>query len=48
MRIIVIGGTTAFGQALPTALSWRHELIVASRRTGSIRVDICSADSARQ
>jgi NAD(P)-dependent dehydrogenase (short-subunit alcohol dehydrogenase family) len=47
MRIIVIGGAGAVGRAAVTALAGRHEVIIASRRSGSARVDIRSTDSIR-
>ncbi|HEU4577869.1 MAG TPA: short chain dehydrogenase [Polyangiaceae bacterium] len=47
MRIIVIGGAGAVGRAAVSALAGRHEVIIASRRSGSARVDIRSADSIR-
>lgn len=47
MRIIVIGGTGAIGKAVVSALGGKHDVIVASRRAGSVRVDIRSTDSIR-
>ncbi len=47
MRIIVVGGAGAVGRAAVAALSGRHEIVVAGRRSGSVRVDIRSADSVR-
>jgi NAD(P)-dependent dehydrogenase (short-subunit alcohol dehydrogenase family) len=47
MRIIVIGGAGAVGRAAVSALAGRHEVIIASRRSGSARVDIRSTDSIR-
>jgi NAD(P)-dependent dehydrogenase (short-subunit alcohol dehydrogenase family) len=47
MRIIVIGGAGAIGRAAVAELAGRHEVVVASRRGGSVRVDIRSADSVR-
>ena len=47
MRIIVVGGAGAVGRTAVAALSGRHEIVVAGRRSGSVRVDIRSADSVR-
>ncbi len=47
MRIIVIGGAGAVGRAAVAALAGRHEVVVASRSVGSVRVDIRSAESVR-
>lgn len=47
MRIIVIGGAGTIGKAVVAALSDRHELVVAGRRSGTVPVDIQSPDSVR-
>ena len=47
MRIIVVGGAGTIGTAVVAALSDRHEVIVAGRRSGSVRVDIQSPESVR-
>ncbi|HKE16602.1 MAG TPA: short chain dehydrogenase, partial [Kofleriaceae bacterium] len=47
MRIIVIGGAGAVGRSAVAALSGRHEIVVAGRSSGAVRVDIRSADSVR-
>lgn len=47
MRIIVIGGAGTIGKAVVAALSDRHELVVAGRRSGTLPVDIQSPDSVR-
>ncbi|MPZ53738.1 MAG: short chain dehydrogenase [Acidimicrobiia bacterium] len=47
VRIIIIGGAGTIGKAVSAALSDRHELVVAGRRSGSVHVDIQSRDSVR-
>jgi NAD(P)-dependent dehydrogenase (short-subunit alcohol dehydrogenase family) len=47
MRIIVVGGAGTIGRPLVEHLSGRHDIVVAGRRSGDIRVDISSADSVR-
>jgi NAD(P)-dependent dehydrogenase (short-subunit alcohol dehydrogenase family) len=47
VRIIVIGGAGTIGKAVVAALSDRHELILAGRRSGTLPVDIQSPDSVR-
>lgn len=48
MKIIVVGGKGTLGRAIVDLLSERHEVVVASRRTADIEVDITSADSIRE
>ena len=47
MRIIVVGGAGTIGKAAVKALSDRHEIVVAGRRSGTVHVDIRSPDSVR-
>ena len=47
MRIIVIGGAGTIGKVVVAALSDRHELVVAGRRSGTVPVDIQSPNSVR-
>lgn len=47
MRIIVVGGAGTIGKAAVKALSDRHEVVVAGRRSGTVHVDIRSPDSVR-
>lgn len=47
MRVIVVGGTGTIGSAVVAALSARHEVVVAGRKTGSVHVDLASPDSIR-
>lgn len=45
MKILLIGGHGTIGKRLTAALSAKHELIVAGRNSGDIRVDISSPAS---
>lgn len=47
MRIIVVGGAGTIGTAAVKALSERHDVVVAGRRSGTMHVDIRSPDSVR-
>ena len=47
MRIIVIGGAGTIGKAVVAALSDRHDVVIAGRRSGTVQVDIQSPDSVR-
>lgn len=40
MKIIVVGGTGTIGQAVVKELSKRHEVIIAGRSQGDVKVDI--------
>lgn len=45
MRIVVIGGTGTLGQAVVNELSSRHEVLIASRQSGDVFVDITDYSS---
>jgi NAD(P)-dependent dehydrogenase (short-subunit alcohol dehydrogenase family) len=45
MKILLVGGQGTIGRKLAAALSGRHELIIAGRISGDVRVDICSEAS---
>ena len=47
MRIIAVGGAGTIGKAVVAALSDRHEVVVAGRRSEAVPVDIRSTDSVR-
>ena len=47
MRVIVIGGMGTIGSAVVAALSARHEVVVAGRKTGIVHVDLASPNSIR-
>ena len=47
MRIIVVGGAGTIGSAVVELLSARHDVVVAGRQSGDVRVDISSPDSVR-
>lgn len=47
MRVVVIGGMGTIGSAVVAALSSQHEVVIAGRTTGSLHVDLASADSIR-
>jgi NAD(P)-dependent dehydrogenase (short-subunit alcohol dehydrogenase family) len=47
MRVIVVGGTGTIGSAVVQALSARHEVVVAGRKTGTVHVDLAWPDSIR-
>jgi NAD(P)-dependent dehydrogenase (short-subunit alcohol dehydrogenase family) len=45
MRILLVGGNGTIGRKVAAALAGRHELIIAGRNSGDVRVDIGSQDS---
>lgn len=45
MRILLVGGSGTIGRRLTPELASRHEVVVAGRNSGDVRVDITSADS---
>lgn len=45
MKIVLIGGHGTIGKTVAAALSPRHEVIIAGRNSGDIRVDITSETS---
>lgn len=45
MRILVIGGTGTIGQSVVNELSLRHEVIIAARDHGDVKVDIGDKNS---
>jgi NAD(P)-dependent dehydrogenase (short-subunit alcohol dehydrogenase family) len=47
VRIIVVGGAGTIGTAVVELLSARHDIVVAGRQSGDVRVDISSRDSVR-
>jgi NAD(P)-dependent dehydrogenase (short-subunit alcohol dehydrogenase family) len=47
VRIIVVGGAGTIGTAVVELLSARHDVVVAGRQSGDIRVDISLQDSVR-
>jgi NAD(P)-dependent dehydrogenase (short-subunit alcohol dehydrogenase family) len=47
MRIILVGGAGTIGTAVVELLSARHDIVVAGRRSGDVRVDISPEDSVR-
>jgi NAD(P)-dependent dehydrogenase (short-subunit alcohol dehydrogenase family) len=47
VRIIVVGGAGTIGTAVVELLSARHDVVVAGRHSGDVKVDIGSSDSVR-
>lgn len=48
MKILLIGGDGTIGKKVAQTLSQRHEMIIAGRNSGDVRVDIASTDSIKQ
>ena len=47
MRILIVGGGGTIGGAVAAALAGRHEVLLAGRTRGALRVDIADPDSVR-
>jgi NAD(P)-dependent dehydrogenase (short-subunit alcohol dehydrogenase family) len=47
MRVVIVGATGTVGRTAVEALSPRHEIISAGRKTGDIRMDMEDVDSIR-
>jgi NAD(P)-dependent dehydrogenase (short-subunit alcohol dehydrogenase family) len=47
VKVLLIGATGTIGQAISAALSQRHEVVAASRNSGSAQVDITQPISIR-
>jgi NAD(P)-dependent dehydrogenase (short-subunit alcohol dehydrogenase family) len=45
MRIVLVGGSGTIGRRLAPELAQRHEVVVAGRNSGDVRVDITNAES---
>jgi NAD(P)-dependent dehydrogenase (short-subunit alcohol dehydrogenase family) len=45
VRVLLVGGSGTIGRRLAPALAERHEITVAARSSGDVRVDITSAES---
>jgi NAD(P)-dependent dehydrogenase (short-subunit alcohol dehydrogenase family) len=45
MRVVLVGGSGTIGRRLVPDLAHRHEVVVAGRNSGDVRVDITSAES---
>lgn len=48
MRIIAVGGAGTIGQAIVDVLATRHDVVVAGRTSGDVRVDISSPESVQR
>jgi len=47
MKILLVGGHGTIGKKVAAALSVRHELVIAGRNSGDVRVDITSPESIK-
>jgi NAD(P)-dependent dehydrogenase (short-subunit alcohol dehydrogenase family) len=45
VRVLLVGGSGTIGRRLAPVLAERHEIIVAARNSGDVRVDVTSAES---
>lgn len=48
MKILIIGGSGTIGEAVANELSPRHEIIIAARTHGTLKVDIEDLESIRK
>ncbi len=48
MKILQVGGTGTIGRRVAEALTKKHEVIIAGRKSGNVHVDIQSESSIRQ
>ena len=47
MKILIIGGNGTIGKPITSHFSQKHQVIVAGRNTGQVRVDMAEGDSIR-
>ncbi|MDD3265576.1 MAG: short chain dehydrogenase [Burkholderiales bacterium] len=48
MKILLIGGSGTIGKAIVNELSARHEIIIAGRTSGDVKVDITDKESIKK
>lgn len=48
MRILIIGGNGTVGQPVTTHFSKNNEVVIASRNSGDLKIDIANTDSIKQ